>query len=329
MNDIAGFKDQVINCRHLSSEQIEILALKIFRYQARFNQVYAKYLDYRNISPNRVESIDQIPFLPIEFFKNHEVISGNFEPEGVFTSSGTSGTSTSRHFVEDLDFYLQNAKQIFESVFGDLNNYVILALLPSYLEREGSSLIKMMEFFVQMSDSRSGFYLYNHQDLLDVVKEVDDKRVMVWGVTFALLELASKFEADLNRCVIVETGGMKGRGKEITKTEMITLLNTRLNYPQIWSEYGMTELLSQGYGKDGLIETPPQMRFLLRELNDPFTLENRKRVSGGINVMDLANIHSCSFIETQDIGRFDNGKVEILGRFDNSDLRGCNLLIAQ
>lgn len=278
-----------------------------------------------------VRSIDKIPFLPIRFFKSHEVISGSWKPETTFTSSATSGTLVSRHHVWHLDFYLKTATAIFQHYYGPLADYHFLALLPTYLERSGSSLIAMIDHFIKKDTScHSGFYINDNKALFSKVKELknSNKKIVLWGVSFALLDLAEKFEADLSSCLVMETGGMKGRRKEWVREELHSFLCQRFNVKDIHSEYGMTELFSQAYSKgQGYFDCPVWMKVLIRDLNDPFQYSTQGRI-GGVNVVDLANAHSCSFIETEDLGRIVQGlSFEILGRIDNSDIRGCNLMV--
>ncbi len=307
------------------------IALQLFRHQAEQNPVYKKYINARNIDVAKVTSLDQIPFLPISFFKTHSIITGTWNPEVEFSSSGTTGLITSRHAVKSLLFYLNNAEAIFNQFFGSIQDYHILALLPSYLEREGSSLIVMIDHFIKKSKSEhSGFYLYNQKELIQKLEWLrsSNKKVILWGVSFALLDLAEKFELDLSHCIIVETGGMKGRRKELIREELHALLCTRFNVEQIASEYGMTELLSQAYSEGkGLYNLPKWMKVMVRDINDPTQILATEKI-GCLNVIDLANAHSCAFIETHDLARIDqNGYFEVLGRMDNSDLRGCNLLV--
>ncbi len=260
------------------------------------------------------------------------MVTGSYSnPDVIFTSSGTTGAITSRHVVPSLSFYLENCKRNFEFFFGSLSDYHILALLPSYLEREGSSLIAMVNFFIQKSESaHGGFYLNNYETLLEKIDQLrrDNRKVLLLGVSFALLELAEKFEVDLSHCMIMETGGMKGRRREMTREELHDFLQRRFNVKTIFSEYGMTELMSQAYslGK-GVYRTPPWMKVVIRDINDPFARELPGK-TGGLNIIDLANLHSCAFIETQDLSKMaQDGSFEVLGRFDNSDIRGCNLLV--
>jgi hypothetical protein len=307
------------------------IALSLFQFQAENNRVYNAYLKNLQLDYTKITSIQQIPFLPIGFFKTQQVVAGDWKPEVEFSSSGTTGATTSRHLVWSLPFYLSHAEFTFERFFGPLKDCAILALLPSYLEREGSSLIAMITHFIRQTHSEhSGFYLHNQEELLIKLEALREsrKKVILWGVSFALLDLAEKFEIDLSHCMVIETGGMKGRRKEWIREELHGFLCQRFNVAQIGSEYGMTELMSQAYSMgSGVYATPPWMKIDLREINDPFSnLPPGK--AGGINVIDLANAHSCAFIETQDLGKNgQNGYFEVLGRIDNSDVRGCNLLV--
>ena len=316
----------------VNDSSFEDIALRLFYEQATRNKVYRDFIGYLGVIPASIDKIENIPFLPIAFFKSHLVLSGEWpNPQIIFTSSGTTGLTTSRHAVPQLSFYLENAKRNFEFFFGPLSDYHILALLPSYLEREGSSLISMVNYFIKESKSgHAGFYLNNDESLLKKIQFLknDNRKVLFLGVSFALLELAEKYEADLSHCLIMETGGMKGRRKELTREELHEFLQKRFNVKVIHSEYGMTELMSQAYSLgNGLFRSPNWMKVLVRDVNDPFKIEQVGK-TGGINIIDLANIYSCAFIETQDLGKaLQNGSFEILGRFDNSDIRGCNLLV--
>jgi phenylacetate-coenzyme A ligase PaaK-like adenylate-forming protein len=317
---------------NISNEQeFEKVTLQVFRYQAENNEVYKEYLSYLKVDPTQVNSIIDIPFLPIEFFKSREVVSTKLSPQATFTSSGTTGNLTSRHFVPDLSIYEASFKKGFEAFYGPITDYCVLALLPSYLEREGSSLIYMMEHLIKDSGhAKSGFYLHNHEELIATLEELkkSGQKVLLLGVSFALLDLAEKYTLDLSDVIVMETGGMKGRRKEITREELHAFLCGKLGVTEIHSEYGMTELLSQAYSKGhSLFYTPNWMKILIRDAYDPFSYEATGR-SGGVNVIDLANLHSCAFIETQDLGKVHaDGSFEILGRFDHSDIRGCNLLV--
>ena len=309
----------------------EKMALLIFQYQASANSVYKKYIDLLNIDPVKVNKISSIPFLPIDFFKEEKILTGQTDYDVVFTSSGTTGPMTSSHYVADQSLYEKSFLKGFEYFYRAPADYAILALLPSYLEQKNSSLIYMMNRLIRETHhTDSGFYLYNDDELINKIKKLKEKKTkfILWGVTFALLELAEKFEFDFGNNIILETGGMKGRRKEIVREELHRILCERFHLSSVHSEYGMTELLSQAYSKgNGIFQTPPWMKILIRDLNDPFVWSEENR-TGGINVIDLANINSCSFIATQDLGRRNReGTFEVLGRFDNSELRGCNLLI--
>lgn len=325
------FKSFASSLYRVNDSNFEDIALDLFRFQAAHNPVYGSYLAHLRCQPAGVRSINEIPFLPISFFKTHSVKTGEWEPQTVYTSSGTTASVASRHLVYDESFYLSLSQQIFTRFFGELTGLHFLALLPSYLERKGSSLIAMMDYFIRKSESpHSGFYLNNTSELLqklDFLKN-DPRKTVLWGVSFALLELAEQHQPDLSHCLIVETGGMKGRRKELTREELHAVLCTRFSVPSIASEYGMTELMSQAYsmGK-GYYSTPPWMKVLVRDINDPFQVVGKAR-TGILNVIDLANFHSCAFIETQDLGMIaQEGYFEVLGRADNSDVRGCNLLV--
>lgn len=308
----------------------ESLALEIFRFQAQENAVYRAYLQHLKIQPEQIKSLAEVPFLPIEFFKTREVKSGAWEAAVVFESSGTGYGVRSRHYVPDTAFYLEGAVKAFEGFYGSLSEYAILALLPSYLEREHSSLVAMVGHFIEKGAGEySGFFLYEQEALLKQLELARQagKKILLIGVSFALLDLAAR-GADLRGVVVMETGGMKGRRKEMIRPELHARLQQGLQVEKIHSEYGMTELLSQAYAREeGVFECPAWMQVRIRDLNDPFSWLNFGR-SGGVNVIDLANVHSCSFIETQDIGICHaNGTFEIMGRFDNSEVRGCNLLL--
>lgn len=311
--------------------EFDILALKIFEHQAENNKAYRAFIDYLNIDLKSIDSIDKIPFLPIEFFKSHEIVSTGKEVEEIFLSSGTTGTTQSRHLVTDLSLYEQSFTRGFERFYGRIEDYTILALLPGYLERKGSSLIYMVDHMIRKSNSlHSGFYLNNLEELKAKLVEIDhvEKNVLLIGVSYALLDLISDTKLRLKNTIVMETGGMKGRRKEMVKEELHALLSEGFGTERIHSEYGMTELLSQAYSKgEGIFETPPWMKVFTRDPEDPFCKLPEGK-TGGINIIDLANINSCSFIATQDLGRkVDENYFEILGRFDHSDIRGCNLMV--
>ncbi len=313
-----------------SSEDFKRLAIEIFHFQYKNVTVYRKFCELLNINPSKVKSLEQIPFLPIQFFKNHKIIANNFEEETIFTSSGTTGNITSKHYISNLKIYEASFQKAFEKEYGTPENFTILALLPSYLEREGSSLIYMVENLIEKSNNtNSGFYLYEMDALIEKLEylEKTEQKSLLIGVSYALLDLIEKRKFHLKKTIVMETGGMKGRRKEMIKEELHEILKKGFGVEKIHSEYGMTELLSQAYSKgDGVFSCPPWMTILIRDAEDAFSYNLGK--SGGINVIDLANINSCSFIATQDLGKtFADGSFEVLGRFDASDIRGCNLMV--
>lgn len=306
--------------------------LEVFRQQYQHIAIYRRYTDLLKISPDSVHTVEEIPFMPVEFFKSFDVLDDRHTAREIFTSSGTTGMQTSRHLVANPDLYRQSFRSAFELFYGPVKDYCVLALLPSYLERDGSSLIYMADDMItQSGHAASGFYLNELSRLSALLKELDARgqKTLLLGVTFALLDLAEQFPAgqQLSHTVVMETGGMKGKRKEMVREEVHQLLRTGLGQEKIHSEYGMTELLSQAYSNgDGIFTCPPWMKVLVREPNDPLSLQIAGR-SGGINIIDLANRYSCSFIATQDLGKLHaDGSFEVLGRFDNSDIRGCNLL---
>ncbi|MGB5361744.1 MAG: acyl transferase [Aureibaculum sp.] len=314
-----------------SSAQFKNVALSVFKHQAKHNNVYHKFLSFLKVDPDSVETIQDIPFLPIQFFKTHKVVSNKHPVEEIFASSGTTGNLASKHFVTDVSIYQVSYTKAFEQFYGKIEDYAILALLPSYLEREGSSLIYMVADLIKRSNNKkSGFYLSNFSELTDVLIDLENtsEKVMLIGVSFALLDLVEKFNFDLKNTIVMETGGMKGRRKELIRGELHELLKSGFGVNHIHSEYGMTELLSQAYSKgEGIFHSPPWMKILIRDPENAMELLPHER-TGGINIIDLANINSCSFIATQDLGKTHiDGSFEVLGRFDHSDLRGCNLLI--
>ena len=307
------------------------IALEIFQFQAFSNPVYKAFIENLGISAKSVTTLGQIPFLPISFFKSHTIKSGTWIPQAIFTSSGTTTSHASSHCVADLQFYLDHSRRCFEHFFGPLTDYHFLALLPSYLERKGSSLVAMMDYFIGQSNSaHSAFYLNDYEALVGKLRSLknDSRKTILWGVTFALLDLADKYGEDLSSCMVFETGGMKGRRREITRNELLDIMKVKINVKSLFSEYGMTELLSQAYSTDNNgLYCPPWMRVLCRDITDPFQ-KGLLSETGGINVIDLANWQTISFIETEDLGKIHpNGSFEVLGRLDNSDLRGCNLMI--
>jgi len=317
----------------LTLDQFDDFALELVQFQARHNPIYGSYLKARKIEVPSIQKLEDIPFLPIQFFKDSLVYCGNPNAASqTYSSSGTTGMITSKHLLWSQEFYLNHAQRLFEQVYGPLTDFHVLALLPAYLERPGSSLVAMASHFINQSKSEaSGFYLYNQQELLQQLSTLasGSRKVLLLGVTFALLDLAESKEIfqGFPNLIVMETGGMKGRRREMVRAEVHEQLCSFFHVDSIHSEYGMTELLSQVYSQgNGKYEVPTCIRVVLRDLNDPFSPASRRQ--GGINLIDLANFHSCAFIETQDIGKWDeNGFLEVLGRFDHSDLRGCNLLV--
>lgn len=314
-----------------SSAEFQTVSLDIFRHQYQNTKVYRNFCEHLKIKPHKVHALEDIPFLPIEFFKTHKVLAEGSYPQIVFSSSGTTGQVTSKHLVGDLSLYENSFYKTFRQFYGDPSDWLILALLPSYLEREGSSLVYMVKNLIENSgDPASGFYLNDLPGLREALwkGEQSGKKIFLIGVSFALLDLVEKYNFQLKNTVIMETGGMKGRRKEMIREELHATLMEGFGVDRIHSEYGMTELLSQAYSKgQGIFKSPPWMHFLIRDPEDPLTYVTPGK-TGGINVIDLANLNSCSFIATQDLGKdLGNAEFEILGRFDNSDIRGCNLLV--
>ena len=310
-------------------EEFNALALEIFSFQYKTNPVYRQFCDYLKISPIEISRIENIPFLPIELFKNHLILSGNGQTEVVFESSGTTGSATSRHHLLDSALYEDSFSKAFRLFYGNPEDYRILALLPNYLERQGSSLVYMVNQLIEESNHiESGFFLDNRDALRELLINGSDKKTLLIGVSFALLDMLEEGKLKLKNTIVMETGGMKGRRKELTRKELHTILKSGFGVDGIHSEYGMTELLSQAYASaNGEFECPPWMKLMIRDINDPLSLAPTGK-TGGLNVIDLANLYSCSFIATSDLGRqTDTGKTEILGRFDYSDMRGCNLMV--
>lgn len=312
-------------------QKLEDLALKVFKFQFENNKVYRSFCDLLYVHPSDVKKIQQIPFLPIQFFKTHQVVSSSNSIETTFTSSGTTGNTTSKHHVTNLEVYKTSFTKGFESFYGNIQDYTILALLPSYLERESSSLIYMIEDMISQSNYKeSGFYLNNISELKDTLTALDSqgRKVLLIGVSFALLDLVETFQFHLKNTIVMETGGMKGRRKELIRKELHEKLKQGFGVVSIHSEYGMTELLSQAYSKgNGIFNCPNWMRIITRDPEDALSIQPTER-TGGINIVDLANINSCSFIATQDLGKvYKDGSFEVIGRFDDSDIRGCNLMV--
>ncbi|MGD1945826.1 MAG: acyl transferase [Croceivirga sp.] len=314
-----------------SPEEFHEKALQIFQYQYRENKVYHEFCHYLKIQHETVRQLKDIPFLPIQFFKSKKVIIEHAIPEVVFTSSGTTGATTSNHFVSDLSIYDKSFQIAFELFYGPVSEYCILALLPSYLEREGSSLIYMANTMISQSKHpNSGFYLNNLNELTATLRRLvaNNEKVLLLGVSFALLDLAERVDFKLSNVIVMETGGMKGRRREMVRNELHAILKKAFGVPTIHSEYGMTELLSQAYAKrEGIFHCPPWMSILIRDTEDPLTYQKMGK-TGGINIIDLANVNSCSFIATQDLGKMvSQNAFEVLGRFDHADIRGCNLMV--
>lgn len=325
-----------INTGHFFSIQTEAefneAALEIFRFQASKCNVYREYITHLKIDIEGIKNYVDIPFLPISFFKSHPIISSDKPIEITFSSSGTTGQITSKHLVQDLSIYEDSYNKSFELFYGKADEYCILALLPSYSERDGSSLIYMVDDLLQQTRRlKSGYFLHNHEELYQTLAELKSakQKTILIGVTYALLDFTEQYQIDFPELIVMETGGMKGKRKEMVRAELHQLLCQSFGVKHIHSEYGMTELLSQGYSKgNGIFECPPWMKILLRDTSDPLTILSAAHTTGGLNVIDLANINSCSFIATQDLGKIhEKNKFEIMGRFDNADIRGCNLLV--
>jgi len=312
-------------------KQFEYKALEVFNYQAKNNAVYKEFLHLLKTDVSSINKIEKIPFLPIQFFKSHKVVSNFNNIEQTFLSSGTTGSIPSKHFITDIKVYEKSFLGAFYHFFGDIKDYTILALLPSYLERGGASLVYMVDSLITKSvNKNSGFYLHNMDKLAEILKNLDKKenKILLIGVSYALLDLLEKYNFKLLNTLVLETGGMKGRRKEMIKKELHQQLKQGFGVTKIYSEYGMTELLSQAYSMGNeLFKTPPWMKIIIRDTEDPFAILPHNK-AGGINIIDLANYNSCSFIATQDLGKtYGANCFEILGRFDNSDIRGCNLMV--
>jgi phenylacetate-coenzyme A ligase PaaK-like adenylate-forming protein len=307
-------------------------ALSVFRYQYDNCLIYRRYVDMLHYEANKIEGLEQIPFLPIEFFKTQQIIANGYSPQIQFTSSGTTGKQTSTHYVADKKLYEESFLRCFEYFVGKPEEFAILALLPSYLERDNSSLVYMVNTLITLTNNQdSGFYLYNIDEFAKKLQRLSDRqqKTIVFGVGFALLDVIAKYQFKLKNVFVFETGGMKGRKTEISREELHDKLAAGFGVEVIYSEYGMTELLSQAYSMNGKsFRCPPWMKIILRDMQDPLSLLSSTDKRGGINVIDLANLYSCSFIATQDAGKYlTDGSFEVLGRFDYADLRGCNLLI--
>ena len=319
--------DKIFNIK--SEEDFKKICFEIFKYQVDYNPIYSSYCEIilKGKNPNK---ITDIPFLPISFFKEEQIICQGQKIEEIFLSSGTTGNQ-SKHLVSDLSIYKKSFRKSFELFYGDITDYCILSLLPNYREREGSSLIYMVDDFIKNSKHpNSGFYLNDYKKLTQTLIELENKnqKTILFGVSYALLDLAVQFPQKLNNTIIIETGGTKGNRKEILKEELHESLKSCFKTKTIHSEYGMTELLSQSYSKgNGIFKSPPWKKVLIRDINDPLSFVDNN-ITGGINIIDLGNIYSCPFIATQDLGKkYNDDSFSIIGRYDNSDVRGCNLLV--
>lgn len=315
----------------VTESDFDSLALEIFRFQFEHNSVYRTFAEKLRRTPDAVKSVSEIPFLPVELFKSHKIYASAKNPDVIFTSSGTTGQITSQHLVADVTLYQKSFSTAFRKFYGEAIDWIILALLPSYLEREGSSLVYMADHLIRESgNEESGFYLHDYKGLSEKLQRLnaEGKKVLLLGVTYALLDLAEKFPQPLPSTVIMETGGMKGKRKEMIREELHGILKNTFHVSEIHSEYGMTELLSQAYSKgNGIFNCPPWMKIKIREMNDPFSFAAIGK-TGGVNIIDFANLYSCAFISTSDLGKvYEDGSFEILGRYDDSDVRGCNLMV--
>lgn len=316
-----------------TEKEFNDLAIQVFDYQFNNLPIYQEFCKKIKVNLSQIKHYSQIPFLPIEFFKTHTIITENKQTETIFTSSGTSGTTVSKHFVADLKIYEESFTKAFELFYGSLTDYCFLALLPSYMEREGASLIYMVEQLIAKSKHPdSGFYLNDYPALLSQLKKLNknSENVILLGVSYALLDLVETFTIPLKHTIVMETGGMKGKRKELVRHELHHQLAKGFEVKNIHSEYGMTELLSQAYSLgNGVFKTPPWMKVIIRDTYDPLSRKEHQQI-GGINIIDLANVYSCAFIETKDLGKtFVDNTFTVLGRFDNTDIRGCNLMIGE
>lgn len=318
-----------------TEEDFLTACLETFRFQYENVEIYRRFVDYLNINPKNVDELVKIPFLPIEMFKNHRILNKNVSTDLFFQSSGTTQMNLSKHFVADENIYKESIYRSFEKFIGKPEDFIFLGLLPSYLEKQNSSLIYMVDYLMKKSAKpENGYFLYNHEDLFQLLNELNDKKVILFGVSFALLDFLDYCNSNpqtfkhTNTLTVIETGGMKGRKEEMTKDELLKILQDGFKTDKIYSEYSMTELLSQAYSLgENIYQCPNWMRVLVRNAEDPFSYEKDGR-TGAINIIDLANINSCSFIATQDLGKIKDGKFQVLGRIDHSDIRGCSLLVS-
>lgn len=322
-----------------TEEDFEEACLSIFNYQYENIGIYHQFVDYLNINPKKISKITEIPFLPIEIFKHHTILDRNRQTDTYFQSSGTTNIQTlSRHWIADFELYQQSILHCFQQFIGHPKDYIFLGLLPNYLERQNSSLIYMVDFLMNKSSQKeNGYFLYNHPELLELLKNLNNRKIILFGVSFALLDFIDFCEANggfysaqNSNLIIIETGGMKGRKEEMTKDELLKILRNGFLTDKIYSEYSMTELLSQAYSLgNNIYQSPNWLRIMIRNLEDPFSYVEKGK-TGAVNIIDLANKYSCSFIATQDLGKsFDNHQFQILGRIDHSDIRGCSLLVTK
>lgn len=318
-----------------TEEDFRTACLATFRYQYENLKVYRKFVDYLNINPSSINQVSDIPFLPIEMFKNHLVLDKNAEAENYFQSSGTTQMNRSKHYIANFSLYEESIYKSFEQFIGKPEDYIFLGLLPNYSENPHSSLIYMIDFLIKKSNKpENGYFLYNHQELFDLLQTLSDKKVILFGVSFALLDFLDYCHANTQTLqfsqtlIVIETGGMKGRKEEMTKDELLKIFQNGFKTEKIYSEYSMTELLSQAYSLgENIYKSPNWMKILVRNTEDPFSYVEEGR-TGAINIIDLANRHSCAFLATQDLGKSENGFFQVLGRIDHSDIRGCSLLVS-
>ena len=318
-----------------TEEEFRQACLETFRFQYENVEVYRKFVNYLNINPLEIKDIDDVPFLPIEMFKNHLVLDKNLSTDFYFQSSGTTQMNRSKHYIPNLKLYEESIAKSFEQFIGKPEEYIFLGLLPNYSENPHSSLIYMIDYLINKSGkTENEYFLYNHQDLFEILNSIQNKKILLFGVSFALLDFLDSIEtlnlslSQTSNLTVIETGGMKGRKEEMTKDQLLGILQQGFKTDKIYSEYSMTELLSQAYSLgNNEYESPNWMKILIRNTEDPFSYVEEGR-TGAINIIDLANKHSCSFIATQDLGKIQNGKFQVLGRIDHSDIRGCSLLVS-
>lgn len=318
-----------------TEEDFQLACVETFLYQYKNVEVYRKFVDYLNINPSSINQVSDIPFLPIEMFKNHLVLDKNAKAENYFQSSGTTQMNRSKHYIADFSLYEESIYKSFEQFIGKPEDYIFLGLLPNYSENPHSSLIYMIDFLIKKSNKpENGYFLYNHQELFDLLQTLSDKKVILFGVSFALLDFLDYCHANSQTLqfsqtlTVIETGGMKGRKEEMTKDELLKIFQNGFKTDKIYSEYSMTELLSQAYSLgENIYKSPNWMKILVRNTEDPFSYVEEGR-TGAINIIDLANRHSCAFLATQDLGKSENGFFQVLGRIDHSDIRGCSLLVS-